>query len=60
MKKCFIMGEDAPKFVEIVTGDVTWAPIVMAARDYEMTGWECRNGDKTICGHILLDFCGGL
>ena len=49
-----LMGEDAPKFVEIVSGDVTWAPILMAAGDYQMTEWECQNGDKTIRGHILL------
>ena len=48
------MGEAAPKFVEIVSGDVTWAPIVMAGGDYQMTEWECQNGEKTIRGHILL------
>ena len=49
-----LMGEVAGQFVEKVLGDVTWAPILMAAGDYEMTEWECQNGAKTIRGHILL------
>lgn len=53
-----IMGDVAPLMMEEVLKATVWAPIAVS---YDMTEWECRNGDKTIRGHYMLpkDYTGG-
>ena len=46
-----IMGDVAPKIMEEVLKATVWAPIAVS---YDMTEWECQNGDKTIRGHYML------
>lgn len=46
-----IMGDVAPLIMKEVLKAGVWAPIAVS---YDMTEWECRNGDKTIRGHYML------
>lgn len=53
-----IMGDVAPRILAEALKATVWAPI---AASYDMTEWECQNGDKTIRGHYMLpkDYEGG-
>ena len=46
-----IMGDAAPLIMKEVQKATVWAPIAVS---YDMTEWECQNGDKTIRGHYML------